>query len=164
MLALTIKQPWAWAILWAGKDIENRSWASQHRGPLLIHSSKSVSRAEFERSAEFMRSIGVTVPSFAELQSQMGVVLGAVTLLDCVESADSPWWIGPVGWKLTDPRPWANPVPCSGKLGLWEFDGPVEPIVQPSRPRQAIQRDLFGRVTSVRSLTPTPAVEQLSLI
>jgi len=26
MKAITIKQPWAWAIVFAGKDIENRSW------------------------------------------------------------------------------------------------------------------------------------------
>ncbi len=164
MQALTIKQPWAWAILRAGKDIENRSWATTYRGPLLIHSSKSVSRAEFERAAEFIRSLGVEVPSFAELQSQMGMVLGSATLQDCVESADSPWWMGPVGWKLTDPHPWANPVSCNGRLGLWEFDGPIEPIAQPSRPKQVIQRDLFGQITSVRSLTPKPAVQQLSLI
>ena len=164
MKVLTVKQPWAWAILWAGKDIENRSWATNFRGPLLIHSSKTVSRTEFERSAEFIRSLGAEVPSFAELQPQMGMVLGSVTLRDCVDSADSPWWIGRVGWQLTNPHPWANPVPCSGKLGLWEFDGPIEPIAQPSRPKQAIQRDLFGQITSVRSLTPKPQVEQLSLI
>ena len=39
-----------------------------------------------------------------------------------------------------------------------------EPIAQPSRPKQAIQRDLFGQITSIRSLTPKPQVEQLSLI
>ena len=26
MKALSIRQPWAWAILHAGKDIENRDW------------------------------------------------------------------------------------------------------------------------------------------
>ena len=28
MKALTIKQPWAWAIIHAGKDIENRDWVT----------------------------------------------------------------------------------------------------------------------------------------
>ena len=37
MKAITIKQPWAWAIIFAGRDIENRSWYTHHRGPLLIH-------------------------------------------------------------------------------------------------------------------------------
>jgi hypothetical protein len=35
--ALTIRQPWAWAIIHAGKDIENRSWNSRLRGTTAIH-------------------------------------------------------------------------------------------------------------------------------
>jgi hypothetical protein len=39
--ALSIRQPWAWAILHAGKRIENREWRScKYRGPILIHASK----------------------------------------------------------------------------------------------------------------------------
>jgi hypothetical protein len=26
MFAISLLQPWAWTILWAGKDIENRTW------------------------------------------------------------------------------------------------------------------------------------------
>ena len=32
MKALTIKQPWAWAILHGGKDIENRNWFTSVAG------------------------------------------------------------------------------------------------------------------------------------
>jgi hypothetical protein len=50
MKALSIRQPWAWAILHAGKRIENRDWRScYYRGPILIHASKSVgTRSEFD--------------------------------------------------------------------------------------------------------------------
>jgi hypothetical protein len=39
--ALSIRQPWAWAILNAGKRIENREWRGgcKYRGPVLIHAS-----------------------------------------------------------------------------------------------------------------------------
>jgi len=37
--ALSIRQPWAYAILHLGKDIENRPWRTNFRGPLLIHAS-----------------------------------------------------------------------------------------------------------------------------
>lgn len=39
--ALSIRQPWAWAILHAGKRIENREWRGgcSYRGPVLIHAS-----------------------------------------------------------------------------------------------------------------------------
>src|ERR1700690_1312991 len=39
MRALSIKQPWVWAILNAGKDVENRTWTSKHRGWLALHAS-----------------------------------------------------------------------------------------------------------------------------
>ena len=39
---LSIRQPWAWCIIHADKDIENRSWRypPKYRGPLLIHAGK----------------------------------------------------------------------------------------------------------------------------
>ena len=38
--ALTVRQPWAWAIIYGGKDLENRRWRTSYRGP-LIHASKN---------------------------------------------------------------------------------------------------------------------------
>lgn len=37
MKALTVQQPWAWAIIHGGKDVENRTQAWGYRGPLAIH-------------------------------------------------------------------------------------------------------------------------------
>lgn len=40
--AISLRQPWPTALLFYGKDVENRSnWPFKYRGPLLIHSSKS---------------------------------------------------------------------------------------------------------------------------
>ena len=41
MKCLSILQPWAWAIIHGGKDVENRTWRTAYRGPLLIHASLS---------------------------------------------------------------------------------------------------------------------------
>ncbi len=30
--ALSLKQPWAWLVVKGYKDIENRSWSTNHRG------------------------------------------------------------------------------------------------------------------------------------
>jgi hypothetical protein len=35
--AITVRQPWAWAIAHGGKTIENRSTTVKYRGPLFIH-------------------------------------------------------------------------------------------------------------------------------
>jgi ASCH domain-containing protein len=37
MPALSIRQPWAWAICAGCKDVENRSWNTKHRGPFVVH-------------------------------------------------------------------------------------------------------------------------------
>ena len=44
MKAVTVRQPWAWAIIYGQKDVENRTRniAGSYRGPLLIHVSLTV--------------------------------------------------------------------------------------------------------------------------
>jgi hypothetical protein len=42
MKALTVQQPWAWAIF-HGKDVENRTQLFKHRGPLAIHAGARIS-------------------------------------------------------------------------------------------------------------------------
>mgnify|MGYP001137357808 FL=1 len=39
MRAITVRQPWAWAIVFGQKDVENRSRniAGRYRGPVAIH-------------------------------------------------------------------------------------------------------------------------------
>lgn len=37
MKAISIHQPWAWLIVEGYKDIENRTWLTAYRGPVLIH-------------------------------------------------------------------------------------------------------------------------------
>lgn len=59
MKALSIRQPWAYAIVHLGKRIENRSRADgrmpalcRYRGPLLIHASANVVGASFDEECE----------------------------------------------------------------------------------------------------------------
>jgi ASCH domain len=130
MRALTVMQPWAWAVLQVGKDVENRPGPTSYRGPLLIHSSKRVDRAGLVRCAELAK-IGSTEP-FERLPR--GVILGAVDLVDCSRDPGdlrrSPWaepraW----HWWLANPRLLAAPVPARGALGLWHVPDDVADAV-----------------------------------
>ena len=49
MRVLTVRQPWAWAIIHGGKDVENRvrNIAGDYRGPVLIHVAKADDDAAF---------------------------------------------------------------------------------------------------------------------
>ena len=59
MLALSIRQPWAWAIIHAGKDVENRSENMARRAErligqiILIHAGKTLDHGAFEMLDDF---------------------------------------------------------------------------------------------------------------
>ena len=110
MKTLSVRQPWASLIINGVKDIENRTWATSHRGPLLIQSSaKPMPAEELELVRAFALERGALLPEILPL----GGVLGIVTLLDCVRSHSSPWFQGPVGWVLSDPHQLSF-TPCKG--------------------------------------------------
>ena len=53
MLALSIRQPWAWLIVHGWKDIENRTWRTRVRGRFLIHAAKGMTNREYLDAIEF---------------------------------------------------------------------------------------------------------------
>jgi hypothetical protein len=82
--ALSVKQPWAWAILNAGKNIENRTWYSPVRGPIWIAASAQVTRAYYENARMWLRQVaGVTgVPELDELVK--GAIIGRANVTSCI--------------------------------------------------------------------------------
>jgi hypothetical protein len=49
MRALTVRQLWAWAIIHAGKDIENRSWTNKHAtGTIAVHAGSGLDPLNIE--------------------------------------------------------------------------------------------------------------------
>lgn len=124
MIALSIRQPWAWLILHAGKDIENRSWPTRFRGRFLVHASKGMTHAEYEAACDALwicRGPAVEEPDFHALQR--GGIVVSVELVDCVRSSNSPWFAGQFGFVLRDPKPMPF-TPLRGQLGF--FDAPEE--------------------------------------
>ena len=64
VLAFSIRQPWAWATLHAGKDVENRSWPLPRKmvgRRVLIHASAGCTLDEYEHGA---LSIALTCQAF----------------------------------------------------------------------------------------------------
>jgi hypothetical protein len=59
--ALSIRQPWAWLIVNGVKDIENRSFRTRHRDPLVIHAGLNL--AGYTEKIELVkRKYGISVP------------------------------------------------------------------------------------------------------
>ncbi len=120
--ALTLKPIWAWAVLNAGKRIENRTWYTKHRGPLYIHAGCArVTPGDRESLARRLAAVGAEYPD--EEAFPRGALVAEVTLADCIQLA--PAGLGVWGapgcwhWLLKDVRPLARPISMPGKLSLW---------------------------------------------
>lgn len=115
---ISLKQPYAWA-LFNGKDIENRTWRTNHRGLLLIHASASKSKSYWIEAAKVCYQQGLVVPGQSFLT--YGAIIGAVEVVDCRWSDDVKGWgfAQHWHWKIENPRLFREPVPAKGTLGLF---------------------------------------------
>lgn len=137
MRIMTVRQPWAWAIIHGGKDVENRvrNIAGDYRGPVVIHAAKAndvdawhamgrTNLAAYTRSLNYVESlIG-------------GAIMGVVDLVDshpvesCIEQQRDGDWLVCSEWAeraghhlvLANPRALVEPIPYRGALGLRRLD------------------------------------------
>jgi hypothetical protein len=134
MRIITVRQPWAWAIIFGGKNIENRSMniAGSYRGPIAIHAGQKNLR---ETWSLFLG----TAPKATELQDKaaaeavFGSIIGVVDLVDvhqCLGNEKecsseegifpcSPWGLRSAKYHLVLANPRAiEPIRYKGFLGL----------------------------------------------
>lgn len=135
-IALSVRQPWAWAIIHADKDIENRSWQAvnhglKKRGRIAIHAAKGMTRDEYDEARDFINSLGYVTPGPSALFR--GGIIGSVDVVDVVGKSDSRWFFGPRGLVLRD----ANPcpfIPAKGELGYFTWrEADWSSVPQPAR-------------------------------
>ncbi len=121
MRALSIRQPFAWLVLHAGKDIENRDWSTKNparrfRGTCFIHASLTLDPIDDDLRFWVKQTSGVHIPCPADLPR--GGIVGQVDIVDFVRQSASPWFSGPCGLVLANAT--ALPfVPCRGALGFF---------------------------------------------
>lgn len=138
MKALSMRQPWLWAVLHAGKRIENRRRnITNYRGPILLHASSGCTLEEWERAfywvrARFGGEAAVRMPALTDLVR--GGIVGRARIVDvipryCAESlavaaaryfgADPRWWMRDCyGYVLADVEPLPF-VAWPGSLGVF---------------------------------------------
>lgn len=114
MKCLTVWQPWADLIVKCIKDVENRRWQRRYRGPLLNHAAGRMDVSDVEL---IRRRYGIEVDRSA---LKLGVILGAVDLIDCRKKKTSRWHKrGQFGWYFENPRRLRTPIPYKGQLGIY---------------------------------------------
>ncbi|XP_054257642.1 EOLA-like protein [Macrosteles quadrilineatus] len=138
MRILTVRQPWAWAIIHGGKDVENRvrNIAGDYRGPIAIHSGLAMFEEEGGAFPEVQQAIWVEDEGYVPTDDQLwevaddvdpedprfvyGAILGVVDLgevheaKECVEmtfqgNVFCSRWAEPDGYHLV----LANPRPLT---------------------------------------------------
>jgi hypothetical protein len=144
MRALSIQQPWAWAIAQGKKPVENRTWPTAYCGPVAIHASKKPDKdalgliASRDRYSPLVKAVAWHTRLWAPPEYVYGAILAVADLSGCHEWSEcedgaaepdrgelrpcSPWaakWQH--HWVLGNVRRLARPVPCRGALGLWRL-------------------------------------------
>lgn len=146
--ALTVHQPYSWALAAGHKPVENRTWRPglEHVGKLVgIHAGKAIDPAE----GECWRSVAVPGPRDLTCGALIGVarLVGVVrvtvdlrdgragkarwvmmlgrsameTLSDDLADRIRPWWRGPWGWFFEEAVLLPEPIPMRGQQGLWRI-------------------------------------------
>jgi hypothetical protein len=117
--ALSIRQPFAGAILHAGKNNENRTWRSSYRGRVILHASRTMNEA----GVKYLRERGFHVPEALP----MGAYVGEVTITECRPLAEcaSRWAFGPWCYIIERPVAYDTPIPGRGRLGFYPVPAEV---------------------------------------
>ena len=114
MKALSIRQPWAYAILKLGKDIENRDWYTNFRGRVLLHTGKKIDKEGID-DLEIMGMGGLPE------NYTTGGIVGSVEIVDCITKSNSKWFFGRYGFVLKNAAPLPF-MPIRGQLGFFRVD------------------------------------------
>ncbi len=137
MKAITIWQPWAWAIAEGLKPVENRTWRPiLGRGDLIaIHAGKKKSDESHRLHVEHV--IGRRLK---DSEIHYGAIVAVVKYRGYITTNESAWnvdkdWVpendaldawfaGPIGWVFSDVIK-LDPIPCRGSQGIWEVKMPA---------------------------------------
>ena len=157
MKALSVRQPWAWAIVQGYKTVENRSWLTQYRGPILIHAAKAPSRVSLCESVLDLLMLSrhtypemdIPDPDVTPNAMAFGSFVGTVEVVDMLTMSDprahaSPYYQGGTAWLLGNAKAFDRPIPFAGRQGLFDVPWPLPPSLLAGAAR-APKRTLSAR-------------------
>ncbi len=132
--AISVQEPWASTIAFAGKDIENRPRYTYYRGPIAIHASQKVWWDDLDLLTRQVRGgekrtlrewiIKGLKRYYVNLEDDIlspGRIIAIGMLVDCVDQSSSPWFRGKWGLVIESLIP-IDPIEKKGNLGLWDCE------------------------------------------
>jgi len=121
---LTIKEPYVTPFYLDMKHYETRSWKTNYRGEIYLHTSKTLAKN----------------PTFPLVLFPTGHIVLRGNLTDCIEMteefieeikkdsleyATGFYDVGRYAWKIEDIEP-VYPIKVNGHLGIWNYDGEIK--------------------------------------
>lgn len=113
---ITLQNPWAHLVAHHGKDVENRTWMPWDSvNTLLIHAGK-----DWDKTAERRPDLGEPHTSAVVAVADLAYACDTSRHLDALACACGSWaQPGRCHWKLTNVQVLPEPIPASGRQGLW---------------------------------------------
>lgn len=130
MRALTIRQPYADAIAYGAKPVENRTKPLSPKFvgvPVLLHAAKEA-HATGITAADLAQFTGAQITNWTDTRS---AALAVIRFRGSHKAFDGDWCCRPWGqvttrvqpvvwhWEIDEVTRLAEPVPASGALGFW---------------------------------------------
>jgi len=145
MKIITLHQPYASFIAAGLKKYETRSWSTNYRGKLAIHSAKRLSDLKLvmrlrDDFPAISRAIWVinTTENYTKAESDLmplGSIVAIADLIGCelmsstmiseqsqLELAVGNWVVGSFAWRLENVIALPTPIPYKGSQGLTNID------------------------------------------
>lgn len=86
-------------------------------GDIVIHAGKRWGRVQ----RDDVRHVRALFPHILLPEDfELGGIVGAARIMDCVSASQSPWFNGPYGFVLTGARPSLRFLPWKGQLGFFQ--------------------------------------------
>jgi hypothetical protein len=135
MKCLSTRPPWARLLVLGIKPVENRSWGTDYRGPLLIHQSRTWDQDGYMWVLDQAAKLKIALSTFetillASKAARGSGIIGMVHLDEvlgprrrlrhCKEPSE--WWrdLDQFGWYVRDALNFETAIPYRGQLGLFD--------------------------------------------
>lgn len=139
MKVLSMIQPWASLFVFGESGDETRSWKTNYRGPMAIHTSKKINNEACSHKAiqALLARHGCTPDSLPT-----GKIIATCTLVNCIQVLENDgtcailengrvisgnqyilgdYDVGNFAWEVEDMSMLEAYIHAKGRLGLWDY-------------------------------------------
>ena len=127
MKALSIKQPWLYAITDLDKRIENRIWKPPEK---IIGQKIALHAAKYDDLEAYSLVFKITHVRLLPSDLHRSAIIATAIIKGYIEQSNDKWFLGPYGWILDNIKVLSEPVFCRGNQKLWSIPSDVMALIK----------------------------------